>query len=137
MSATLLARGLAAGHGVRALFSDLDLVVAMFGQPTNVRTQLLLNEFGAGFATRGKDLDAAIRRSNPFLQNTRKTLTILERDKEALGRIVEASDQVLTTLDRRSGDITDTFEAAARGLKPTADFRVQLDKVIAELPPTL
>ncbi|SDX46444.1 ATPase components of ABC transporters with duplicated ATPase domains [Modestobacter sp. DSM 44400] len=28
MSATLLARGLAAGHGVRALFSDLDLVVA-------------------------------------------------------------------------------------------------------------
>ena len=28
MSATLLARGLAAGHGVRALFTDLDLVVA-------------------------------------------------------------------------------------------------------------
>jgi ATPase subunit of ABC transporter with duplicated ATPase domains len=28
MSATLLARSLAAGHGVRALFSDLDLVVA-------------------------------------------------------------------------------------------------------------
>jgi ATPase subunit of ABC transporter with duplicated ATPase domains len=28
VSATLLARGLAAGHGVRALFSDLDLVVA-------------------------------------------------------------------------------------------------------------
>src|SRR5438552_2690781 len=28
MSATLVARGLAAGHGARLLFSDLDLVVA-------------------------------------------------------------------------------------------------------------
>src|SRR4028119_569420 len=28
MSATLVARGLAAGHGARVLFSDLDLVVA-------------------------------------------------------------------------------------------------------------
>ena len=28
MSATLVARGLAAGHGARVLFADLDLVVA-------------------------------------------------------------------------------------------------------------
>ena len=116
---------------------DLDLVVAMLGQPTNVRTQLLLNEFGAGFATRGKDLDAAIRRSNPFLKYTRKTLTVLERDKAALGRIVEASDTILTELDNRKNDITGTFDGAAEALKPTSQYRVQLDQAIAKLPPTL
>ncbi|CAB4928636.1 unannotated protein [freshwater metagenome] len=116
---------------------DLDLVVAMLGQPTNVRTQLLLNEFGAGFATRGKDLDAAIRRSNPFLQNARKTLTVLEGDKAALGRIVEASDTILAELDDRKNDITGTFDGAAEALKPTSQYRVQLDQAIAKLPPTL
>jgi virulence factor Mce-like protein len=116
---------------------DLDLVVAMLGQPTNVRTQLLLNEFGAGFATRGKDLDAAIRRSNPFLANTRKTLTVLENDKAALGRIVEASDTILSELDRRKNDITGTFDGAAEALKPTSQYRVQLDRAIAKLPSTL
>ncbi|MDO9410383.1 MlaD family protein [Patulibacter sp.] len=116
---------------------DLDLVVAMLGQPTNVRTQLLLNEFGAGFATRGKDLDAAIRRSNPFLANARKTLTVLEGDKAALGRIVEASDTILSELDRRKNDITGTFDGAAEALKPTSQYRVQLDQAIAKLPATL
>ncbi|WP_026910974.1 MlaD family protein [Patulibacter minatonensis] len=116
---------------------DLDLVVAMLGQPTNVRTQLLLNEFGAGFATRGKDLDAIIRRSNPFLQYTRKTLTILERDKAALGRIVTASDAVLTELDKRKDAINGTFEGAAATLKPTSDYRRELDRAIRQLPPTL
>lgn len=116
---------------------DLDLVVAMLGQPTNVRTQLLLNEFGAGFATRGKDLDAAIRRSNPFLKYTRKTLTVLERDKAALGRIVTASSGILTELDRRKDAITGTFEGAAEALEPTSQYRVQLDRAIKDLPPTL
>lgn len=116
---------------------DLDLVVAMLGAPTNVRTQLLLNEFGAGFATRGKDLDAAIRRSNPFLANARKTLTVLENDKAALGRIVEASDTILGELDRRKDAITGTFEGAAATLKPTSQYRVQLDEAIRKLPATL
>jgi virulence factor Mce-like protein len=116
---------------------DLDLVVAMLGAPTNVRTQLLLNEFGAGFATRGKDLDAAIRRSNPFLAYTRKTLTILERDKQALGRIVDASDTILSELDRRKDAIATTFDGAAATLGPTSQYRVQLDRAIKDLPPTL
>jgi virulence factor Mce-like protein len=116
---------------------DLDLVVAMLGQPTNVRTQLLLNEFGAGFATRGKDLDAAIRRSNPFLASTRRTLTVLENDRAALGRIVEASDTMLTELDKRKDDITGTFDGAAEALKPTSQYRQQLDQALVKLPGTL
>jgi ABC-type transporter Mla subunit MlaD len=116
---------------------DLDLVVAMLGQPTNVRTQLLVNEFGAGLASRGKELDAAIRRSVPALQYTRRTLKVLERDKAALGRIVEAADDVLGELDRRKDDLTGTFEGAADTLKVTADNRVQLDRAIRDLPPTL
>lgn len=116
---------------------DLDLVVAMLGQPTNVRFQLLLNEFGAGLTTRGKELDATIRRANPTLKYAKRTLDVLNQDRQALGRIVEASDEILTELNEREGDLTGTFEASADVLKVTSDYRVQLDRAIRDLPPTL
>jgi virulence factor Mce-like protein len=116
---------------------DLDLVVAMLGQPTNVRFQLLLNEFGAGLSTRGKELDDSIRRANPTLKYAKRTLDVLNRDRQALGRIVTASDEILTELNDREGDLTGTFEASADVLKVTSDYRVQLDRAIRDLPPTL
>lgn len=116
---------------------DLDLVVAMFGQPTNVRFQLLMNEFGAGLSTRGKELDDSIRRANPTLKYAKRTLDVLNQDKQALGRIVEASDEILTELNDREDDLTGTFEASADVLKVTSDYRVQLDRAIRDLPPTL
>lgn len=116
---------------------DLDLVVAMLGQPTNVRFQLLLNEFGAGLATRGKELDDTIRRANPTLKYAKRTLEVLNQDRQALGRIVEASDEILTELNEREDDLTGTFEASADVLKVTSDYRVQLDRAIRDLPPTL
>ncbi|WP_320669180.1 MlaD family protein [Patulibacter defluvii] len=116
---------------------DLDLVVAMLGQPTNVRFQLLTNEFGAGLAARGPDLSAAIRRANPTLKYARQTLDVLGADKAALGRVIEATDEILGELDRRKDDLAGTFEASAQVLKVSSDYREALDRALRELPPTL
>ncbi|MGX6447087.1 MlaD family protein [Patulibacter sp. S7RM1-6] len=116
---------------------DLDLVVAMLGAPTNARFQLLMNEFGAGISTRGKELDETIRRANPTLQYAKQTLDVLGQDKAALGRIVEASDEILAELERREDDLNGTFEGSAKVLKVTSDYREQLDRAIRDLPPTL
>ncbi|MGE4428291.1 MAG: MlaD family protein [Solirubrobacteraceae bacterium] len=116
---------------------DLDLVVAMLGKPTNVRFQLLQNEFGAGLAARGPELSQAIRRANPALQVTRKTLAIVRRERDALGRLLTATDQILTELDSRNDDLAGTFVESARFLKVTADYRAALDATLRELPPTL
>ncbi|WP_040601211.1 MlaD family protein [Patulibacter medicamentivorans] len=116
---------------------DLDLVVAMLGQPTNVRFQLLTNEFGAGLAGRGEDLSAAIRRANPTLKYARQTLDVLGADKAALGRVIEATDEILGELDRRKDDLAGTFEASSKVLKVSSDYRAALDRALKELPPTL
>ncbi|MCK9250529.1 MAG: MlaD family protein [Solirubrobacteraceae bacterium] len=116
---------------------DLDLVVAMLGKPTNVRFQLLQNEFGAGLAARGPELSAAIRRANPALQVTRRTLAIVRRERDALGRLLTATDRILAELDARSDDLAGTFVESARFLKVTADYRAALDETLRELPPTL
>jgi ABC-type transporter Mla subunit MlaD len=73
---------------------DIDLVNATFRQPTSQRLGLLLSELGAGFAARGDDLNAAILRANPALQETRRVMGILSDDRAQLRDLIGASDVV-------------------------------------------
>jgi virulence factor Mce-like protein len=116
---------------------DLDLVVAMLGEPTNVRLQLLFNELGITTASRGADISAAIRRANPALRAIRDTLDVVSRDRAALGRVAEAADTVAAELDRRKDDLAGVFDSGAEVLKATSDERVALDRVLATLPSSL
>lgn len=116
---------------------DLDLIVAMLGEPTNVRLQLLFNELGITTATRGADISAAIRRANPALRAIRDTLDVVSKDRAALGRVVEAADTVAAELDRRKDDLAGVFESGAKVLEATSDERVALDRALATLPASL
>lgn len=116
---------------------DLDLVVAMLGEPTNVRLQLLFNELGITTATRGADISAAIRRANPALRAIRDTLDVVSKDRAALGRVVEAADTVAAELDRRKDDLAGVFDSGAKVLETTSDERVALDRALATLPSSL
>lgn len=116
---------------------DLDLIVAMLGEPTNVRLQLLFNELGITTATRGADISAAIRRANPALRAIRDTLDVVSKDRAALGRVVEAADTVSAELDRRKDDLAGVFDSGAQVLKATSDERVALDRALATLPSSL
>jgi ABC-type transporter Mla subunit MlaD len=44
---------------------------------------------------------------------------------------------MLTELDKRKDDITGTFDGAAEALKPTSQYRQQLDQALVKLPGTL
>lgn len=116
---------------------DLDLVVAMLGQPANVRLQLLLNEIGAGTAARGPQIAAAIRRANPALGQIGRTLDVLERDRDALARTVDASGDVLGALDRGRRDLTAFSRDGGRFLQTTGGERANLDRTLRRLAPAL
>lgn len=116
---------------------ELDQVVAMFGQPINVRFQLLLSEFGAGFATRGEDLSTAIRRAVPTLQYARDTMRIVGRDRDALRRLLSATNTVIGALAASRTALGDSFENGATTLAVTARYGKELDRAIELLPPTL
>jgi ATPase subunit of ABC transporter with duplicated ATPase domains len=94
MSATLVARGLAAGHGARVLFSDLDLVVA----PGDVVGLVGVN--GAGKSTLLRTLAGELPAESGSVVLSPPTATIGHLPQEAERRPRET---VLAALARRTG----------------------------------
>ena len=94
MSATLVARGLAAGHGARVLFSDLDLVVA----PGDVVGLVGVN--GAGKTTLLRTLAGELPAESGSLVITPPTATLGYLPQEHDRRTDET---VLAALGRRTG----------------------------------
>src|SRR4051812_40702131 len=94
VSATLVARGLAAGHGARVLFSDLDLVVA----PGDVVGLVGVN--GAGKSTLLQTLAGVLPAEAGEIALSPPTATVGYLPQEAERR---AGETVLDALSRRTG----------------------------------
>ena len=116
---------------------DLDLVFAALDRPYAERLAIILNELGTGVAGRAEDMNAAIRRANPALQEINDVLRILDRDRAALGRVVEQSDRVIAQLARRRSEVTSFIERSDRVAREVAGRRGELAQVIERLPPLL
>jgi phospholipid/cholesterol/gamma-HCH transport system substrate-binding protein len=116
---------------------DIDLVFATFRAPTNQRLAVLLDELGAGFAARGDDLNAAIRRANPALQQTRRVLGILSGDRARLRSLIGASDKVIARLARHRGSVKGFLRHGASVARVTASRSAQLEQTAQRLPALL
>ena len=64
-------------------------------RPYRERFAIILNEFGAGLAGRGKDLRKAIRGADPALRELDKVLAILARQNRLLAEGAKSGDRVL------------------------------------------
>ncbi|MGZ6957590.1 MAG: ABC-F family ATP-binding cassette domain-containing protein, partial [Acidimicrobiia bacterium] len=148
MSATLVARGLAAGHGARVLFSDLDLVVA----PGDVVGLVGVN--GAGKSTLLRTLagEIAAEAGSIAVSPPSATLGYLPQEHER-----RAGESVLAALARRTGvaaaqtaldAATDALTAGADGADDGygdalehwlalggADFEERAEEVVADVAP--
>lgn len=116
---------------------DLDLVFAALREPYAQRLAIILNELGTGVAGRADDINAAIRRANPALQEVNDVLRMLDRDRAALGRLVEQSDTVIAELARRRERVASFIERSDRVAREVAGRRDDLGRVIERLPPLL
>ncbi|MGY1915630.1 ABC-F family ATP-binding cassette domain-containing protein [Blastococcus sp. SYSU DS0973] len=148
MSATLVARGLAAGHGARVLFSDLDLVVA----PGDVVGLVGVN--GAGKSTLLRTLagEIPVEAGSIALSPPTATLGYLPQEHER-----RQGETVLAALARRTGvtaaqaaldAATDALTAGAAGADDAygdalerwlalggADLDERAEEVVAEVAP--
>src|SRR4051794_7854429 len=119
VSATLLARGLAAGHGARVLFTDLDLVVA----PGDVVGLVGVN--GAGKSTLLQTLAGVLPAEAGEIALSPPSATVGYLPQEAERRLGET---VLDALARRTGvaaaqlTLDEATEALTAGA-PGADDR--------------
>jgi ABC-type transporter Mla subunit MlaD len=116
---------------------DLDLVFGALRRPVRERLTILLNELGTGLAGRPEELNAAIRRANPALQEADRTLTILASERHTLGRLIDGSDTVLGQLAARRGEVRDFISNASDVTRTVADHRGDVDLAVRRLPPLL
>jgi ABC-type transporter Mla subunit MlaD len=116
---------------------DLDLIFGALRRPIRERLSILLNELGTGLAGRPRELNAAIRRANPALQEAKNTLEILSSERRTLGRLIDESDRVLAELADRRGSVRDFISNANDVTSTMADRRGDIDLAVRRLPPLL
>jgi ABC-type transporter Mla subunit MlaD len=121
-----------------------DLAQNTFRQPFNEQLRILINEFGTALAGNGDNLNAAIERGAPALQDLHATLRILAGQNRIIRGLISDADRILVRLAARRGDVArfirearDTAVASAeRRGDLSRDFEI-LDDFLAELRPTI
>lgn len=113
---------------------DLDLIGNVMRLPFRERFRIVLNEFGAGLAGRGKELNEVIHRANPALRETERLIRILAQQNRTLVRLAEDSDRALAPLAAEREHVADFVVQANATGEATAERSDDLRRSIARLP---
>jgi phospholipid/cholesterol/gamma-HCH transport system substrate-binding protein len=105
---------------------DPDLLGDIARLPERERLTILINELGAGFAGRGKDLNVVIRRANPALEGLEHVLAILAGENKVLTDLAVEGDRATAPLAADRGRLTGFINSSAKVAQATANHRGQL-----------
>ncbi|HEY1357452.1 MAG TPA: MlaD family protein [Thermoleophilaceae bacterium] len=111
-----------------------DLVADILRLPYRERFRLIISELGAGLAGRPQDLSAVLRRADPGLRETTKTLAILGRQTATIERFIGNSDTVLAALAHRKTEVSRFVHEARNTAEITATRRNELARTFNRLP---
>ncbi len=111
---------------------DPDLINDINRLPYAQRFRLIFNELGAGLASRGADIEAAVKRANPVLRDVDRLLGILNSQRDRLTQLAVDSEQILEPLSqeraRVAGFFTNSGAAAQASSERGADLEASLRK---------
>jgi virulence factor Mce-like protein len=111
-----------------------DLVADIMRRPQREQLQILLSELGAGFATRGPELQESIKRAIPALRETDRVLALLAANRRTLTALTRDSATVLTALADNKRDVRRFVSEARDTATISANRRVELAETIRRLP---
>ena len=121
-----------------------DLVASVMRQPQREQFGIILSELGAGFATRGPELQQVIQRAIPALQETNEVLEILADRRDTIVTLNRDASTVLTALagNRRNvgrfvREARDTAQISANRQRELRETIRLLPAFLRELRPTL
>jgi virulence factor Mce-like protein len=121
-----------------------DLVAGIMRRPQREQLGLLLTELGAGFASRGPELQQVIQRAIPALNETDRVLGILARNRRTLQALNRDASTVLARLSGNRRDVgrfvreaRDTATVSAGRRRELAETIERLPAFLRELRPTL
>ncbi len=113
---------------------DVDLINDIMRLPYAQRFRIILNELGAGFASRGKDLAAVIRRADPALRDTDRLLAILAAQRNQLAQLASDSETILRPLARQRAHVAGFIDSAGFAAQATAERSPQLEAALQKFP---
>ena len=113
---------------------DVDLLGDITRLPERQRFTIILNEFGAGLAGRGSDLNAVIRRANPALRELEKVFTILADENKVLTNLAEEGDRSVAPLAAERSKLVAFLKESKTVAEATANHRGALGQGFAEFP---
>ncbi|MDQ2700833.1 MAG: MlaD family protein, partial [Actinomycetota bacterium] len=116
---------------------DQDLITNMYRLPYAQRLRVILNELGAGLATRGPDLRETITRANPALMQVNKVLRILAEHNDQLAQMARDGDNNLTKLAAKRKNMVGFFKSAGYTAAATAERSDEQRENLRNLPQTL
>ncbi len=116
---------------------DIDLINNIMEEPYADRFRLILNDLGAGFAARGDDLAAIIKRANPALRQTNLVLAELARQNQALSRLARDGDTVLAPWARERRATAGFINNAQVAAEATAERSADLEAGFQRFPEAL
>ena len=121
-----------------------DLVLSTMRMPYRERLTLLINEFGTALAGNGENLNKAIYRGAPALEQTRKVTKLLASQNTTIRDLNVNADRIIGKLAERREDVTrfiqeakDTAEIANTRRDELSQNFALLDDFLAELGPTM
>ncbi len=113
---------------------DVDLLGDITRLPEAQRLTIILNELGAGFAGRGSDLNAVIRRANPALQGVEQVLAILAKENKVLTDLAVEGDRATAPLAADRGRLVGFINSSKTVAQATANHRGALAQNFADFP---
>ncbi len=116
---------------------DIDLINNIMREPYAERFRLIFNDLGAGFAARGEDLDAIIRRADPALRQTNLVLAELARQNQALSQLARDGDTVLAPWARERRATAGFINNAQVAAEATAERSQDLEAGFQRFPEAL
>jgi phospholipid/cholesterol/gamma-HCH transport system substrate-binding protein len=105
-----------------------DEIRSVMRLPYRQRFGIILNEFGAALAGRGKDLRTVIRDANPSLREFDRVIQILANQNKLLAQGAKSGDTVLAEWVKRRKQTADTIVQANIAAQATAERRADLEK---------
>jgi phospholipid/cholesterol/gamma-HCH transport system substrate-binding protein len=114
-----------------------DLLTNITRLPQQQRLQLIIAGLGAGLAANGQQLNAALLRADPALQQTDRVIGVLSSQNALLARLTGESDQILAPLAAQRAHIGGFIEHTAEVAVATARQGQALEQNLQSLPPFL
>jgi phospholipid/cholesterol/gamma-HCH transport system substrate-binding protein len=102
---------------------DADLINSIQRRPFRERFSIILNELGAGLASRATDLKELLKRANPGVREFDEFLNILANQNKMLGQLNKNADVVLGELAKRRKNVANFFVQSRVAAQATAERR--------------